>query len=145
MNKLNKNEIRFKCQGSSNCCVSRGSYGFVYLSNIDLKRLSKYFNISKETFKKKYCNFTDGYLSLKEFKKNGDCQFLKRKRCSVYKARPIQCRTWPFWKENMNAKKWNKNIMSFCPGVGKGRKISKIQINKKIKMDIINEQNIIKL
>ena len=45
--------IRFECQGSGNCCVSRDSYGFVYLSNIDLERFSKYFNISLKNFKKK--------------------------------------------------------------------------------------------
>ena len=28
--------IKFKCQGSANCCVSRGSYGFVFLSKKDL-------------------------------------------------------------------------------------------------------------
>ena len=33
--------IRFECQGSGNCCVSRGSYGFVYLSKKDIKKLSK--------------------------------------------------------------------------------------------------------
>ena len=31
--------VRFQCQGSSNCCVSRGSYGFVYLSKKDTLRL----------------------------------------------------------------------------------------------------------
>ena len=35
-----KNGIRFECQGSGKCCVSRDAYGFVYLSNIDLKRFS---------------------------------------------------------------------------------------------------------
>ena len=44
MNKINiKDGIRFECQGSGNCCVSRGSYGFVYLSETDLKRFSKVF------------------------------------------------------------------------------------------------------
>ena len=32
--------IRFQCQGSSNCCVSRGSYGFVYLSKKDILKLN---------------------------------------------------------------------------------------------------------
>ena len=38
--KIYQKGINFKCQGSANCCVSRGSYGFVYLSNIDLKKLT---------------------------------------------------------------------------------------------------------
>ena len=38
--------IKFQCQGSANCCVSRGSHGFVFLSKKDLSRLAKYFNVS---------------------------------------------------------------------------------------------------
>ena len=98
-----KNNIRFECQGSSNCCVSRGSYGYVYLSIKDIKKLSTFLKISIKKFKNIYCEKTDGFTHLKEKKnKNNNCLFLKEKRCTVYKARPIQCRTWPFWSENMN-------------------------------------------
>ena len=83
-------------------------------------------------------------MHLKEVNKNGNCIYLKDKKCSVYKARPTQCRTWPFWKENMNAKKWNNHIKNFCPGVGKGKKYSYDKILKKIKKDVKNEMNIIK-
>ena len=142
--KLIEKGIKFKCQGSSNCCVSRGTYGYVYLTKNDLLRFSKYFKISTLLFKKKYCQYSDGYMHLKEVNKNGNCIFLKNKKCSIYKARPTQCRTWPFWKENMNAKKWNNHIKNFCPGVGKGKKYSYDKILKKIKKDVKNEMNIIK-
>ena len=39
MNHYLKKGVKFECQGSSNCCVSRNSYGYVYLSKFDLKRL----------------------------------------------------------------------------------------------------------
>ena len=74
-----KKEIKFKCQGSSNCCVSRGLYGFVYLSNKDALRIANFLNISNKIFKKKYCDIADGYLHLKEIHKNGNCQFLDKK------------------------------------------------------------------
>ena len=38
-NNIFKNGIKFQCQGSSNCCVSRGMYGYVYLSKKDAKNL----------------------------------------------------------------------------------------------------------
>tara|TARA_X000000368_G_scaffold409064_1_gene390499 strand:- start:120 stop:353 length:234 start_codon:yes stop_codon:yes gene_type:complete len=63
-----KKGIRFECQGSGNCCVSRGTYGFVYLSEIDIKRFSKDFNISIKKFKEKYCQVTDGFIHLIEKK-----------------------------------------------------------------------------
>ena len=106
MTTIDYNEgIRFKCQGSSNCCVSRGEYGFVYLSNKDVQRLSLFTKLKKNDFINIYCDKTDGFTHLKEKFKNGNCIFLKNKKCTIYKARPTQCRTWPFWNENLNAKK----------------------------------------
>jgi len=140
----NKKKFSFKCQGSSNCCVSRGNYGFVYLSNVDLNRLSKFFKIKKNEFIKRYCDLTNNFLHLKEVRKNGDCIFLHNKKCSIYTARPIQCRTWPFWNENMNAKTWNNDISINCPGIGKGRKIKYNKIKKFLEEDNKNDKSILK-
>ena len=145
MSKINyKNGIKFKCQNSGNCCISRGSYGFVYLSKNDLNRFAKHFNLPIEHFKKKYCQTTDGYIHLAEKKSlNGKCLFLKNYKCTVYESRPSQCRTWPFWNENMNAKTWNEDISVNCPGIGKGKKISSKLIKKFLKEDYDNEISIL--
>ena len=126
--KIYEKGIKFQCQGSSNCCVSRGSNGFVFLSKKDLSRLAKFHNISSKEFKINYCHNTEGFIHLKEIRKNGDCIFLKDKRCNVYKARPTQCRTWPFWPENMNSKIWNKEVVNFCPGIGNGKIMSEFKL-----------------
>ena len=145
MRKINyKNGIKFECQGSGNCCVSRKSYGYVYLSNIDLKRFAKNFNLSICDFKSRYCEITDGYIHLAEKNNyNGNCIFLDDKKCSVYSSRPSQCRTWPFWNENMNAKIWNEDISINCPGIGKGKKIKSDIIKKLLKEDSKNEKSIL--
>ena len=135
--------IRFQCQGSSNCCVSRGSYGFVYLSKKDILRLAKYTDLPIKDFINLYCDKTDGFVHFKERRKNGECQFLEKKRCSIYAARPTQCRTWPFWDENMKTKIWNKEMQSFCPGIGKGEIIQPSQIEKYINADRKNEDEMI--
>ena len=145
MKKINYNEgIRFECQGSSNCCVSRGTYGFVYLSINDIKKLANYTKLNIANFLNLYCDKTNGFTHLKEKNKDGNCLFLNNTKCSVYRARPTQCKTWPFWSENMNAKTWNKEISKFCPGVGKGKLINKSEINKNIKEDKKNEINMLK-
>ena len=136
--------IKFQCQGSANCCVSRGSHGFVFLSTKDLSRLAKYFNISFEEFRTYYCQSSDGFIHLKEIRKKGECIFLKNKKCNVYKARPTQCRTWPFWPENMHSKIWNKEVVNFCPGINKGKIINKKNIDKILKIDEINAKKIYK-
>lgn len=144
MEKINiEKGIRFECQGSSNCCISRGNYGYVYLSSKDINRLSKYFKLNNKDFKKKFCDETNGFIHLKEKNRKSECQFLIKKKCSIYKSRPTQCRTWPFWSENMNAKMWNNEISKFCPGIGKGEIISKKSIKEKLKEDDQNEIDMI--
>ena len=143
--KIYENGIKFQCQGSANCCISRGSYGFVFLSKKDLLKLTNFFKVSLFNFKKKYCHTTDGFVHLKETRKNGECIFLKNNnKCSVYKYRPIQCRTWPFWPENMNVKMWNNDVVNFCPGIGKGRLVNKKKIEKLMEIDEKNAKEIYK-
>jgi len=125
--------VRFECQGTGRCCVSRGNYGYVYLTLKDRQRLAKHIGLTTQTFTRQYCKKTAGHFHLKEFKKA--CSFLEGKGCTVYEARPAQCRTWPFWPENMNARTWSKEVEAYCPGVGKGRLYSKEEILALLKDD----------
>lgn len=120
--------LKFECQGSGNCCTSHGEFGFVFLTLEDRRRFAKYLNISTAVFTRQYCDMKDGVWHLIEKPKQPDCMFLKSKRCSVYEARPTQCRTWPFWPEVMTPKAWKGEVASFCPGVGKGKLWSKEEI-----------------
>lgn len=125
--------IRFQCQGSGKCCLSRGTYGYVYLTLKDRQRLAKVHHITTTKFTRTYCDKTGGYFHLKHPEK--DCSFLEGKRCGVYEARPAQCRTWPFWPENMNARAWKRDVVAFCPGVGKGRLYTAKEISGLLKED----------
>ncbi len=125
--------ITFQCQGSGQCCTSHGEYGFVYLTKKDRSRMARHFELSLNEFTKKYCDRTDGFFHLKEDPKNPDCMFLKQKKCSLYEARPTQCRTWPFWPDTMTPKAWKEDVVKFCPGVGKGQKISAEKVSKQLK------------
>ena len=109
--------VRFACQGSGKCCVSRGAYGFVYLTLEDRRRLAAHLGMPTWQFTRQHCAKTDGLFHLKET--GPECRFLRENRCSVYEGRPTQCRTWPFWPENMPARAWTA-IATFCPGVGQG-------------------------
>jgi len=114
-----KEGIRFECQGDGKCCVTRGRYGYVYLSFSDRRRLATHFSMSTTEFTAMFTNKVDGLYELNYHGK--DCPFLQNNRCQVYEARPWQCRTWPFWPENMNSTVWEKEVISWCPGAGKGR------------------------
>ncbi|MCE3009792.1 MAG: YkgJ family cysteine cluster protein [Proteobacteria bacterium] len=138
-----KEGVRFECQGSGKCCTSHGEYGFVFLTLDDRRIMAKHLGISTSVFTRKYCENKNGVFHLIEDPKNTDCMFLKDKKCSIYEARPTQCRTWPFWPEVMNAKTWKKEVMSFCPGVGKGPLIPAEKIKKTLKEQQRSEDQIL--
>lgn len=131
--------MRFECQGSGKCCVSRGEHGFVYLTPKDRRSLGKFFETTTREFTEKYCQKDEGGWSLRDDQKG--CVFLKGKQCSIYEARPTQCRTWPFWPENMNAKAWKRDVASFCPGIGKGDVWSGMEIRKQLRLQEKAEEN----
>lgn len=135
--------LRFECQGSGKCCTSHGEFGFVFLTQDDRRRFARHLKVSTTVFTKKYCDQTNGIWHLKEDKGNPDCMFLKNKGCSVYEARPNQCRTWPFWPEVMNAKAWKSEVADFCPGVGKGRLWNKQEIEQEMSKDRENEKKLL--
>lgn len=114
-----QNGIRFECQGDGKCCVSRGEYGYVYLSFNDRKRIAARLGMSTDDFTEKFTQKVDGLYELRY--RGNDCPFLNGRQCSIYDARPKQCRTWPFWLENMNDEVWHRDVASWCPGVGRGR------------------------
>ena len=120
--------------------MSRGEYGYVYLSLEDRRRMAKFFDLSTAAFTRKYCEKTDDSVHLKEDTSTPECQFLINNKCAVYKARPTQCRTWPFWPEVLNAKAWRKDVVSFCPGINKGRLYSAKEIQKIVEEQMASEK-----
>ncbi len=105
--------------------MSRGAHGFVYLTLEDRRRLARALGVPTRQFTRQHCVKTDGLFHLLD--DGPDCRFLNGRRCAVYDARPTQCRTWPFWPENMGAKAWS-SVAAYCPGVGKGAVIPRERI-----------------
>ena len=136
--------LRFQCQGSGKCCTSHGEYGFVFLTLEDRRRMASHLGLSTSAFTRRFCDRKSGIYHLKEEPKNPDCLFLKDKKCGVYEARPTQCRTWPFWPEVMAAKTWKKEVVTFCPGVGKGPVRSPVEIQKQLKEQADSETSMLK-
>lgn len=143
--KLIADGLRFQCQGSGKCCTSHGEYGFVFLTLEDRRRFAKHLKITTRKFTTQYCEQKSGVWHLKEDSKNPDCMFLKNKQCTVYEGRPTQCRTWPFWPEVLNAKSWKKDVVSYCPGIGKGKLFSKEEIMSTAMLQKSSEDDLLKL
>ncbi len=110
-----KEGLRFSCTGCGKCCT--GSPGYVYLSPSDLTMLAERFSLDEAEFAKKYTRVVDGQISLIDAPNSGDCVFLKNNQCSVYEARPIQCRTFPWWIHNLRGPEDWEEAGVRCEGI----------------------------
>ena len=125
------NGLRFSCIRCSACC--RFESGYVFLSRKDVNSLKAALNMGYEDFTKVYCRWIPSangelQLSLKE-KSNYDCVFWDGK-CTVYEARPLQCRSFPFWQSIISNKTGWETSAKSCPGMNKGTFYSKESIKK---------------
>ena len=113
--------LRFSCTKCGNCCT--GDPGYVWVTRDEIARISASLGQADGWLKKQHLRRVGLRYSLTE-KPNGDCTFLTRrggtKTCSVYAARPLQCRTWPFWSQNLRSPDtWNGAHVK-CPGINTG-------------------------
>lgn len=120
--------LRFRCERCGACCIEEGPYVCVYVSDLDVTRLSHFFNLSPETFLRRFCEKEGGETILKSHK--GMCVFLKRNLCRAYPMRPFQCRTWPFWTANLKQAFWKGPLRERCPGIGQGPFYSEEEIEQ---------------
>lgn len=111
--------LRFECTRCGACCT--GAPGHVWVTRKDTDRLADFFGISSGEFRERYVRAIGNRYSLVE-RANGDCVFWSNERgCTVYEARPPQCRSYPFWPENLRTRRAWKELCEECPGAGQGR------------------------
>jgi uncharacterized protein len=110
--------LRFDCQQCHNCC--RGAQaGGVYPSRPEVKRIAAWLKVSLYAFRARYMRSLDGAPSLR-IRPNGDCVFWKD-GCTIYPVRPRQCRTFPFWPENLASPQAWDDVRKTCHGAGRGK------------------------
>ena len=103
------------CEG--NCCI--GESGYIWISNEEIEYLAKHLNLTVQDTINTYLFKAKYKYSIKEKalgNNNYACVFfdLEKKQCSIYDARPKQCRTFPFWdyfKDNV------KEVQEECPAI----------------------------
>jgi Fe-S-cluster containining protein len=131
--------LRFTCTQCGNCCT--GGPGYVWISRQEIARMADHLRISPQDVIARYCRQVDGKYSLREnpnARGEYDCVFLReeqvsvgqnaeqivhtRRICTVYPVRPLQCRTWPFWSENLRSPEaWNRSARR-CHGMNHGHR-----------------------
>jgi len=107
--------FRFRCQRSGNCC-SRPE-GEVRIGPADVARIARHLRLSEEVVRQRYVARRGDRLIDSP---GGRCVFLRdgnQTACSIYPARPKQCRTWPFWPELLRSPENLREAMRLCPGI----------------------------
>lgn len=110
-----KDGLRFSCTGCGKCCT--GSPGYVWVNEKEIEEMASFLEISVKDFMKRYIRRVGSRFSLVELKPNHDCVFLKDKKCGVYGARPTQCRTFPWWPQNLSSPNAWKEAARSCEGI----------------------------
>jgi Fe-S-cluster containining protein len=103
----------------------------VWIDDQELAALAGAMGLPPEGFAKRFVRQVGARQSLTEYP-DGDCILLDpdTRRCSVYHARPQQCRTWPFWPQNLaTPARWEATCEQ-CPGSGRGQLFTVDEIRK---------------
>ena len=109
--------FRFECQaGCTNCCTQSGH---VWVTEEDVERIAVYLGLDRATFEKRYVYKSKQGLRL-TIPGPHSCHFLMDGGCSIHAVKPLQCRVFPYWPENVaNRASWKK-LSRYCPGIGVG-------------------------
>lgn len=120
--------LRFECTQCGNCCT--GPPGYVWFDEAEGRRIAEHLGLTERVFLRRYAHKVNGRWSLAEHLTGHgyDCIFLDRASspgralCTIYRERPVQCRTWPFWPENLSSPQaWRRAKQDTpCPGMGSG-------------------------
>lgn len=126
--------LAFECTQCGNCC-SGPEAGYVWVTEEEVLSLASTLGMADqvEEFENKFTRQVGTQTSLVEYS-DGHCIFLdpNTRTCSVYESRPVQCRTWPFWKGNVETPRAWGRAAENCPGCNQGRLHNLSEINSSL-------------
>lgn len=117
MGKFYKQGLKFTCTTCGECCKLPG--GRVELKISEAENISAFLQRTMDEFLERFCTVEESGIYLKDNAEQ-HCIFLENTTCAIYQVRPLQCRTFPFWPENLKSPYRWKQLRSFCQGVDRG-------------------------
>jgi Fe-S-cluster containining protein len=109
------NGLSFKCTECGQCCT--GAPGYIWLNEEEMLRIAEHLDLSLNEFMQLYVRRVNGKFSLLEHPKTYDCVFLKDKKCQIYSLRPTQCRTFPWWPQQLKSPQDWAEAANYCEGI----------------------------
>ena len=113
--------LRFECSECGACCRRAGD---VELSAPEALAIAREFDGPMATVEallgELWVERWDGVLVIR-VPEGSQCPLLdERGRCSVHRVKPLQCRTYPFWPENVASPSSWRVEGAWCEGIGRG-------------------------
>jgi uncharacterized protein len=106
---LQKIQTDFKCQRCNACCKQPG---FVYLKPEEAEGVARFLGLDTYAFTDRFCHVLGRQHLVLKKNEDESCIFLTDSGCSIYDARPKQCREFPFtWR--------TKRSFEYCEGLQK--------------------------
>lgn len=131
--------LHFECIECGGCCSGPGE-GYIWVTKPEIDLIADHLKMTTSQLRRKYLRREGLRTTIIEHETTKDCIFLRKiggkKQCVIYHVRPNQCRTWPFWADNLSSPTaWNR-VAQTCPGINRGRhyaakKIEQIKRSKK--------------
>jgi Fe-S-cluster containining protein len=117
--------IHFGCERCTLCCGdSKHRVRRILLLNIDVDRVLKSQSMDLAEFAVKIEGFEPYVFQMKKTV-DGSCVFLRDSSCSIYEARPLICRFYPFQLQNRGNDRYVFRYTEECPGIGKGPQLER--------------------
>lgn len=135
--------LRFECTMCGGCCT--GPSGYVLFTEEEAAAIARKLGVSVAEFLARYTKDMGTEIAGRrrsiaevETEHGLDCVFLDRKSmpgkavCSLYEARPRQCRTFPWWPEHLRSERAWKETARSCEGIGRGPvvRVEEIRISR---------------
>jgi Fe-S-cluster containining protein len=79
--------------------------------------LAAHFSLTPEEFAKHYTRLVEGQYALLDRPGSDQCIFLQDNKCNVYGSRPTQCRTFPWWIQNLKKPKEWEEAATHCEAI----------------------------
>jgi uncharacterized protein len=132
-NKWYSDGLHFECQACGNCCAGPDE-GFIWVTKEEIELIAYHLKLPIHQLRRQFLKRIFFRTTIIESPATKDCIFLKlingKKQCVIYSVRPNQCRTWPFWPNNLSSSDiWNRAAKK-CPGINRGKLFSIEEIEK---------------
>ncbi len=127
--------LAFQCVQCGQCCAGPAE-GYVWVTDAEVAAIARHLGAPEADVRGRYVRQVGRRFSLREQPGSNDCVFLTadasgERRCRVYPVRPLQCRTWPFWRSNLRSGDAWARAGIRCPGINRGETVAFDEIERK--------------